>query len=88
MKPKLVYVEWEDSYGCSSRWEPIDGVKPEAVITQSVGWLIHRDKKTAVIVPHIVTVGNEKQGCGDMTIPTACIRRMVPINQRPFLLGR
>jgi hypothetical protein len=36
------------------------------------------NKKCLVLVPHIAD-GETMQGCGDMTIPTACIVRMTPL---------
>lgn len=82
MKPKLVFVEWEDSYGCSPRWQDInpDG-NPTELLCHSVGWVIYKNKRCIVVVPHITAqeVEGRKQGCGDMTIPTAAIRRLVPL---------
>jgi len=78
-KPQPVFVEWEDSYGCSTEWESIDDVHPEGMRCASLGWLVYRDKKSTVIVPHIAKAGNGtqiRQGCGDMTIPTASITRL------------
>lgn len=83
MKPKLVFVEWEDSYGCSPRWQDIDPKgSPSVLLCHSVGWITHKSKKCIVVVPHLTASDNvaTKQGCGDMTIPTASIRRMVPIS--------
>jgi hypothetical protein len=74
---RLVLVEWLDSYGCSSTWQPLAHVNPAAMICKSVGWLLHEDDRYKVIVPHISdeTEGNTipQQGCGDMTIPVAAI---------------
>ena len=71
-------MEWEDSYGCSSSWEDLnesDNREPEHMRCRSIGWLVRQSKRNVVIVPHLAE--NErmgiKQGCGDMTIPTASI---------------
>ena len=73
---KAVFIEWEDSYGCSSNWEdlPLDGI-PEAMVCRSVGWILRKSNRFVVLVPH--RAKNEvlgiDQGCGDMTIPIAAI---------------
>ena len=80
-KDQLVYVEWEDSYGCSPRWQEIAAdVQPRVLICRSVGWIIRRTKRCIVIVPHMTT-GDvaEPQACGDMTIPTAAIVKIAPL---------
>ena len=74
-----VLVEWEDSYGCSARWEEIpDGGDPEAMLCRSLGWISRKTNKVVVVVPDWAE--NErlgiKQGCGDMVIPLRAIRRI------------
>lgn len=79
---RLVYVEWEDSHGCSSSWEFLDQHSPSVTVCQSVGWLIHEDKVCKVLVPHLLPSNGEglrAQGCGDMTIPTSAIRKLVTL---------
>jgi len=82
-KNQLVFVEWEDSYGCSSRWQEINPEgEPRVLLCHSVGWIIQKTRRCIVVVPHI-TAGEgvvTRQGCGDMTIPTAAIRQLVPIS--------
>ncbi|MBV9659190.1 MAG: hypothetical protein JO295_13910 [Verrucomicrobia bacterium] len=78
-----VFVEWEDSYGCSSSWQDIPNEgEPQTMLCQSLGWLVRRSRKCVVIVPHLAE--NErmgiKQGCGDMTIPAASIVRITRLN--------
>lgn len=81
-KDQLVFVEWEDSYGCSSRWQDInpDG-EPKVLLCKSVGWMIRKTKRCIVVIPHMTAndVADTRQGCGDMTIPTAAIRRLVKL---------
>jgi hypothetical protein len=73
-----VYVEWRDSYGCSSTWQALSAPPATPMICRSVGWLLHDAADCKVIVPHIS--GDHPtlapQGCGDMTIPTAAILRL------------
>jgi hypothetical protein len=79
---RLVYVEWADSYGCSSRWEDIENCSPDVMICRSVGWLIHDDAKCKVVVPHMNEPNHpnvKRQGCGDMTIPTAAVIKVVDL---------
>ena len=81
-EPRLVLVEWEDSFGCSSSWASVEHVNPCTLVCRSVGWLIHDAADCKVIVPHL-TMPNanvERQGCGDMTIPTSAVRKLVPIS--------
>jgi hypothetical protein len=78
-KPAPFFIEWEDSYGCSSDWQEIhpEG-EPQLMICHSFGWVIRQNKKCVVIVPHLSQNihAAPQQGCGDMTIPRASIRRM------------
>jgi hypothetical protein len=77
-----VLIEWEDSYGCSSTWQDIPETgEPHALHCKSLGWITGRSEKCLVIVPHLAQNGDMdlKQGCGDMTIPTAAIRRITKI---------
>ena len=71
----LVLVEWLDSFGCSSNWQSIEDLKPNPIVCRSVGWLIYDGDDCKVILPHITDSQKniEKQGCGDMTIPSKCI---------------
>lgn len=87
-KPELFFIEWEDSYGCSSTWQEIDpDGEDQTMLCHSVGWIIRKTKKLVVIVPHLSQNENisKKQGCGDMTIPTACIRQIKKL-RLPILL--
>jgi hypothetical protein len=79
---RLVYIEWEDSHGVSSNWEFIDRCKPSVVVCQSVGWLIYDGKECKVIVPHLTKSDHVKQqGCGEMTIPTAAVLKLVELKE-------
>lgn len=79
---RLVLIEWLDSYGCSSSWQDIDNCEPGVVVCQSVGWLIHDDDRCKVIVPHMNQPDHpntNQQGCGDMTIPSASIVKILDL---------
>lgn len=77
-----VYIEWEDSHGVSSDWQYLSQCKPSVVVCKSVGWLIHDGKECKVVVPHLTDSAHVKrQGCGDMTIPTAAVLKMVNLRE-------
>ena len=80
---KLVLIEWEDSFGCSERWQIIkEQVNAKPMICQSVGWLVQDDKEVKVVVPHMTKSDNvDLQGCGDMTIPTKAVVRIVELRE-------
>lgn len=76
---KIVHIFWRDSYGVSAVWETLDGIKPVAVICESIGYLTFNDDEHVVIVPHYhPAVGGNGAGggCGDMTIPRSAIIEM------------
>ena len=74
---RLVPVEWLDSYGCSAVWQELDGCDAKPMVCRSVGWLLHDGDDCKVIVPHLAE--SAEQGCGDMTIATAAILRIVDL---------
>jgi hypothetical protein len=80
----LVMVEWLDSFGCSANWQEFTEIRePRPVICKSAGWLVCNGKKSKVILPHLADCHNGKieQGCGDMTIPNACIRKITVLRK-------
>ena len=78
---KLVYVEWEDSFGCSASWCDLENTAaPEDIepqLAKSVGWLCRENASSITIIPHISDESEyaKAQGCGDMTIPKSAIRK-------------
>ena len=79
---RLVLVEWEDSFGCSSRWREIPDITLTPLRCRSVGWLLHDGEACKVIIPHLSANDHAhslQQGCGDMTIPTRAVLRMVDL---------
>ncbi|MGI9501859.1 MAG: hypothetical protein ACR2RE_02220 [Geminicoccaceae bacterium] len=82
---KLVYIEWIDSFGCSTTWTEIKEIAPELLVCVSVGFLAYDGEDCKVIVPHISQENHrhsEQQGCGDMCIPTVAVKKMIEL-QRP-----
>lgn len=80
---RLVLVEWLDSYGCSSDWQAIESCNPKLLSCRSVGWLAYDGDDCKVIIPHISEPLPEatSQGCGDMTIPSKAVVRMVDLQE-------
>ena len=80
---RLVLITWEDSYGCSSVWEPFRKPfsPPQRQVCRSVGWLVHDGEDCKVVVPHIATgVGDAPdEGCGDMAIPSSAVLSLVDL---------
>ncbi len=86
-KQQLVCIEWVDSFGCSSTWVEIqEEYNPKPLICKSVGWLLHDGEECKIIVPHLTSNEHDhaiQQGCGDMTIPTSAILKIVPLVNMP-----
>ena len=85
--PPLVLIEWEDSADCTPSWTELVVDRPTPLRCMSAGWLIHKDEHCAVIVSHVILEEDERQGCGEMTIPARSILRIValrPATTRPF----
>jgi hypothetical protein len=81
-KTRLVLVEWLDSLGCSSHWQTIEQVNVAPLRCRSVGWLIHDDKYSKVIVPHVSDDDQAPlQGCGDMAIPSKSILSITELSE-------
>jgi hypothetical protein len=81
---RLVLVEWVDS-ARSPNWALFEnGERPAHVECKSVGWLLHDGADCKVVTPHVGgPAGAEpNQGCGDMTIPTRAIVRMVDLTEQ------
>jgi hypothetical protein len=74
----LVLCEWEDSHHRPGWTSEKSDARP--LICQSVGWLI-ADTKDVKVLSANITCEDEKQRCGDMTIPQRCIRRLVRLSE-------
>ena len=82
---RLVLVEWADSFGCSAHWEKLpESPTAKVMICKSVGWLFYDGDDCKIVIPHITDDSHDSaphQGCGDMTIPSRCITRMVTLSE-------
>ena len=80
---RAVLIEWVDSCGSSTRWQPLDADDdPKPLICRSLGWLLRDTPTCKIIVPHLSDDNSptaEAQGCGEMAIPTQAIRRIQTI---------
>ena len=77
---KPVYIEWFDSLGCSPNWEFIeDDLDLEPIICKTLGFLMKESKEYIIIIPHLVEVEHQKQGCGDMMIYKKQIKKIQEI---------
>lgn len=83
---KLVLIEWLDAHS-GRGWQPFEQLEraAEPLYCRSVGWLISERKDCKVIVPHIAGEKNGDAmllGCGDLTIPTRAIVKLVILKRR------
>tara|TARA_R110002096_G_scaffold222094_1_gene410979 strand:- start:2903 stop:3193 length:291 start_codon:yes stop_codon:yes gene_type:complete len=78
---RLVLIEWADSYGCSASWTHIERPMqaPKTMVCRSVGWLAYDGQDCKVLIPHVAEIDDAEQGCGDMTIPTCAVVRVVEL---------
>jgi hypothetical protein len=74
---KLVLIEWIDSHSNGKGWVNINAFDPENSVVYSVGWLVHDDEKSKVIMPHISIDTDECYGV--MTIPTVAVRSITQL---------
>ena len=81
---RLVLIEWVDAFGCSPDWADLDDSRAEPLICRSVGWLLHDTPTCKVVVPHVTNTDDPTitpQGCGDMTIPSCAVTRMIDLRE-------
>lgn len=85
---ELVYIEWEDSLGCSAGWQFFEDRSAEPGRIESVGWILSETKKAISLVPHVArSEGGDDHGMGIMTIPKSCIlkRTAISLSSSPAL---
>jgi len=77
-------IEWIDSLGCSPAWTDLgEDFERTPLLCRSVGWLFRDEEDYKIIIPHLVpsSPASTQQGCGDMTIPSCCIRKMHTLSE-------
>ena len=67
---ELVLVEWLDSHR-RVEWNR-DIPENEPLTCKSVGWVLRRGDRAITVAPH-VSVEDDPQHCGEMTIPTCAV---------------
>ena len=76
--PKLVLCVWKDAVGGGrTGWRDLAEMKPRLDAVQSVGWLLHKDRKCVTICPNI----SGHQGDGEISIPRAWIQKLVVLKE-------
>ena len=80
MSPRLVLIEWQDSY-CATGWQSISDLGGEPLTCRSVGWLVRENESCKVLAPHLSQDHGEapSQGNGIMAIPVRSIIRTVDL---------
>jgi hypothetical protein len=78
---RLVLVEWVDSYRSLASWMDLEDFPDRPLTCRSVGWLLRDTAECKVIIPHLTADHEDvqKQGCGDMTIPTQAVLKIVDL---------
>lgn len=75
---KLVLCVWRDAVGGNkSGWREIADMKPRLDIVESVGFLLHKDRRAVTICPNI----SGHQGDGEITVPRAWIQKLVVLKE-------
>ena len=77
MKPRPVFIEWNDAADVGDGWVCLDDfgdddVAPCGVV--SVGWLVSRTESAVLLAMSITENG---QGRATFLVPTSAIKRMV-----------
>jgi hypothetical protein len=72
MKCPLVLVEWEDAFS-TDEWTDLDQLERGCLSCVTVGFLVHRSKKTLIVAG---TVSKDGQGCCVMHIPARWVKRV------------
>lgn len=81
---RLVIIDWVDSRGAAPRWDFLEDKDNSVVACRSVGWLVFDGRDAKTVVPHLGSINTgAAQGCGDMTIPTRAIVRMLNLHVPP-----
>ena len=80
----LVLVEWIDSVAGTTGWARLADAVVSPTMCRSVGWLVQDDAQVKLLVPHLSEANKsaEAQGCGDMTIPSAAVVRIIALTPR------
>lgn len=81
-EPQLVLIEWDDAVGCGGggAWADLVVERPYPSRCMSAGWLVQKNERCLTVVPHVsLEEEDNRQGCGEMTIPMGCVVRIRPL---------
>lgn len=80
--PRLVLIEWVDSWSRDSWRHLDDGLEDAAMTNRSVGWLVLDGEQVKTLAPHISGVDGPvpQQVCQTMTIPARAVVRIADLN--------
>ena len=72
-----IYIEWLDSFGCTSKWEDIEDYKSQPLVCKTIGFVVFEDDKVISIASNIAeeTELTFSQANGIMSIPKINIVR-------------
>lgn len=75
LKYKIEFIEWVDSFGCSSGWAPVEAIDT-CLVCQTVGFVVSENKEVISIANSIAyeTEHTTEQSNGVMTIPKVSIK--------------
>lgn len=76
-KPRLLYVEWDDSSSESGVWKSEHVLRGNKLMRcHTIGWVVHETSEHMTLASSWCKTGQDHRDySGDMTIPKAAIRR-------------
>ncbi len=77
MKPRPVFIEWNDAADLGEGWVALDDLGDDHVApcgVVSVGWLVSRTESAVLLAMSITEAGHAR---ATFVVPTSAIKRMV-----------
>jgi len=73
-----MYVEWIDSFGCTSQWQSLEDYSPILPIMKTIGFIVYESKDLISLANSIGddTEHTLEQANGIMNIPRKCIVKL------------
>lgn len=83
MKRKALWLRWMDS-GSTPGWGDEESLKEEALVCESIGWLVKENKNVIVLALNASFDEYSRYPFGDaISIPKGCILSRKVINELP-----
>lgn len=79
MRPRLVFINWEDAVTPTSGWTNIKDLKPELADCISIGLIVDENEKTITIVSHISGDDAETDIDGSLVLDKSWIKYRVDL---------